>query len=1601
MTEQRTGEIAQSYELREGGADLRSLLTLCRPEMRELCTGPEPGDWLEYIYAFLLEKIYPERVKVSERSAREKAVSFYLEVLEEVFERERAELAFDPYRDFRLVGSGGRPVSETAREYEHLREVFNNGHLYAFLRIARTVTPFDTLGHVAGVHHVAMSMALQLERTKTKVDLPMVSGASMIHDIGKFGCRVAEAGRVPYLHYYYTYQFAEKYGMRRIGSLAANHSVWDLELEYLPVESQLLIYADFRVKSIQGKDGGEENHIYTLREAYDVILNKLDNVDEEKRRRYGRVYARLRDFEDYMVSLGCSTDPADWLLTGISEEAPVPVKMNACSLMKPQEVMNTFRHLAISTGLDVMYQLNEERFIGLLESIRSEKDWRHIRAYLTVIDEYSAYLKQAQKEVVLSFLYDMLSHRDGDIRRHAAGTAGRLIARYDVRFTKDTPEGEKQPEIGGKMSEVWRNFLHHMLFPGPMLPEQHRRWIGYAMKTVLRTLLDSVDDAREILQIYTEYYKSVRWDTLTCFFLLNCASEVPLERCNDTQRRLILQFARNFANSDSDENRAAALLFMAHYMEENKPGTVQDMDLNWIDQLSADDEEDPVSICYLVNHLKRLLHPDTVPKKRFSESLLYLENQRSEKPWIFKNIHLKMLRESCFEAKEAGEERDNYQYANHLLNLLQFTDRVVNKIQAGEDLVRAVDLLEVTQKYEIVLELIRAVEMGEYAVSKYIPPCLGRIFLTMPAQEGRMLLSRFHRMVDSANTRVVIVALETMGIILVNLPRERSRMDAAYYEELESSVEGMICCGIAHFRMEVSEEALYAFGHGVFGSKELSLADKKQYFRRLGRRILSFKDWEDEDLYDYYDAAALNHIYQFLIECEEDTESMADETAAKEEALPVAFFPGTFDPFSLGHKAIVDEIASMGFEVYLSTDEFSWSKRTQPFKVRQKIVAMSIADLADVYLFPESIPINIANPKDLMMLKEVFAGREVYMVAGSDVVENASAYRAPETPNSIHTFPHILFTRNTDQDDMEQRSAGDRISAQVLYLKLPAYYETMSSTKIRENVSTSKDIANLVEIRVQNYIYDRNLYSMEPLYKKAARSRVVDTEFYRTITEDLAQELGAEGFLPKAPFKQRDKVAVIRDEEKKICGAVYYHSVGVSDLFDECGDIGLTAKLRKKVSGKIIMITGLFGSKDAFMDNRITVLNEMLTKCQEDGCSYAVSLNREEEPENIETEENSAASAVPLTAEQILTLFGFISPEGMGGCYMVNLCSPMVLFFDTESFLKEPFAESDVIRSRIWRRHLRLCREAAGLYPGNLLLCFESDVMNYRLATHIMEGNPWPEVSYTKRKLARKMCVPFGKILKGVLIPGCVTKDLNTEKLYDADLEGFEIREFPQYLPISVQIRTIRSFDRPILLVDDIYHKGFRMAAIGKHLQQEQVQIDRLVVGVMSGQGNDLAHERNLTVDPVYFIPNMRSWLIESDLYPFIGGDGVQGWEEDGSYQPTLRSINPILPYEMPNFMRDVPKAKLYQLSRVCIENARDIYLTVEREYQKKYGRKLTMERISEVSAEPRNPDSTIINTETLGKSPSELLNRELQKLHRLRHLRQDQAESQVVFRTR
>ena len=1579
--------LASSFPIGREGADLTTVPGPLRQKLKELCGESFPDDWNvwnESVCEWLLEDFYPGRHACSPAPEWREAAVFYLDVLNALFDREETLLGKDRTRSLVFLDAREAQGCESSAEYLRLLKILRERYLYAFMRLHRLVTGHKTIGHISGVSYISALLAKQLLRTDVKVDPALVSGAAILHDIGKYGCRKEEADRVAYLHYFYTYEFAQRMNLGKIGSVASAHSVWDLELENLSVESLILIYADFRVKSVKNEDGSERVCFWSLKDSYDIILGKLDNVDEKKRRRYAKVYAKLKDFEDYLVSLGVSTD----LESGFRKPAPG----TPYSLMGTEEMVQAFKFLAISQNLKVMYTTGHDvSFISLLEDIRGEKDWRHVRAFLTVLEEYSGYLSQEQKVVILDFLYEMLSHQDGDIRRQSARIAAKVMAGFDITFRKELPEDTAAPRIGRRMVDVWSSFFHRMLFPSHMMTEQHRRWIGYSMKSVVRCLLSMCEGAkrRDVLSVILEHYKSSRWEGLTRFLLLDCLSEIPYSLCSASQKKLLFRFARSFLDSDNLEIRVCALRFLVVWLRQ---GCARDEEMLTVARSLEAADEDPVCVRYLTAQIHELVFGRKEPFSHDAK-LLYIENQRSEIPWIYKLVNLEILQQEMLAEQDLLKV---YQYASHLLNLLQFSTRVTNKLQAGENLVEIMQRLSQAQRYEIVLELVRALAMGQYSVAKYIPQFMGRIYIIMTQEERLALLEQFHELYGNPSTAVPILTLETVSVILQHLPA------SGFPEDEKHTLEGMLFSGTVHYNDEVAREAFYFLGEGLFGSRQLTMEQKKDYFTAMARKILTFILWDRENLLWYYNAASLNHIYRFISDY-----LMDHRTIAFQERKKIAFFPGTFDPFSLGHKAIVREIASMGFHVFLAVDEFSWSKKTQPYRIRRKIMVMSVADLNNVFLFPVEIPVNLACPDDLKRLRACFPDEEVYIVAGSDVVEHASAYRAECTPDSIHTFPHIIFARNTegsgDTFAAPAQSSG-RLRSEVLLLKLPAYLENMSSTRIRRNVSDNKDIADLVESVVQNYIYDLGLYTMDPIYKRAARTRPVDTFFTDRPDAKLLEELQASfGLLPEdvcGPDPGRSHCVCLRNEhsavseyrshevplitsgktssdqtpshaEKStpntICGAVLYHDLGSSELMASCSDIDLAAKLRDRLCGRTCVITQIQGQSGPARDERFTALTEMLAHCHEAGYSYAVCFHGKE-------------------YEKLLCSVGFLPAEELPDCYIVDMRHPLVLFFDTPSFIKDPFLEDPEIRMVLWKCNQRLRKAVAGLFPGQLVLCFDSEVLNHRLIRMIVQNNPIPEVQYTSKTLGSRICVPYGKILKGVLVPNCVTKDLNTEKLYDIDMERFEIREFPQYAPLSIQIRTIKSFMRPVILVDDLYHKGYRLDAVRKVMKREQVKLDRLIVGVRSGRGDDLAKLSGEPIKSVYFVPNMRSWLIESDLYPFIGGDGIRV-KEQAYFSPSLPSVNSILPYQFPSFMKGASMEAFYRMSGICLENARNIFLVLEKLYQKKYRRKLTMSRIGEVLAEPRHPDTCILYASVIQESPTVLLEREMQKLRRLKHL--------------
>ena len=452
------------------------ILEFCRVDMEKLSNEPEEG-WLSFAYKYSTHILYPDADFAVSAAPYAPSALYFLNVLQYFFDEERKVLPFDPYDDFRFLTEEEYAGFERAGEYAHFIREFRDQYIYEMMRLNREATPFETLGHIAGVHYVAMAVAQGLYKAGVPIDLALASGAAAGHDLGKFGCKPDE--RVPYLHYFYTNQWFTAYNMEGIGHIAANHSTWDLEPENLSAESLTLIYADFRVKQSRGNDGA--TMVSTLDEAFQVILDKLDNVDDTKLRRYRFVYARLHDFEDYMKSLGVDTE--------LSGRPGRPVSMPDIALRDAGQVVQSLVFLGVRHNIDVMNQLGEERRFGnMLEAARSEKNWKNVRAYMNIIQEYFTYTNDLQKIQTLSFLYELLMHREGDIRRKAAEMMGSIIARFNAGYKKERPAD--MPDVAEqKVLALWEDYLKKIICPDHKLTTQQKTRIAYTLKLALSGVL--------------------------------------------------------------------------------------------------------------------------------------------------------------------------------------------------------------------------------------------------------------------------------------------------------------------------------------------------------------------------------------------------------------------------------------------------------------------------------------------------------------------------------------------------------------------------------------------------------------------------------------------------------------------------------------------------------------------------------------------------------------------------------------------------------------------------------------------------------------------------------------------------------------------------------------------------------------------------------------------------------------------------------------------------------------------------------------------------------------------------------------------------------
>lgn len=271
----------------------------------------------------------------------------------------------------------------------------------------------------------------------------------------------------------------------------------------------------------------------------------------------------------------------------------------------------------------------------------------------------------------------------------------------------------------------------------------------------------------------------------------------------------------------------------------------------------------------------------------------------------------------------------------------------------------------------------------------------------------------------------------------------------------------------------------------------------------------------------------------------------------------------------------------------------------------------------------------------------------------------------------------------------------------------------------------------------------------------------------------------------------------------------------------------------------------------------------------------------------------------------------------------------------------------------------------------------------HKIIHKVAEINGVSIVEDKKKRRGPYMSVPFGKALSDVLVPNTVTKSLHIDKYFDRWVKSFTIAESHHYSPVENQVKTIKSFNRPVILIDDLLHKGHRMRMLTPYLQKNGVAIKKVLVGVMTGQAMDMMAEKHIQAEGAYFLPTLELWLNERDCYPFIGGDSIDNAHNYSGYDSNP-AVNLVLPYVNPQFIchGDVQANYLYSLT--CLQNAAQIMHTLQKVYQETYEKRLTLKRLGEVVTYPRIPDIDIGVKFDENMDPTRFIENDIERLVRL-----------------
>ncbi|MFZ5787523.1 MAG: hypothetical protein ACOY3Y_13865, partial [Acidobacteriota bacterium] len=907
---------------------------------------PDLESWRQALYLESRRKLFPSRFPEPDEATREVA-SYFFPLAHAVLLEQRASgrdgiaerLAFAP-----LVEREVAPWPSADEYRRALRHIEHEGMLVAYA-MAQQWLGFSIADHILGVTSLALWVGRQMAGS-IPVDLPLLHGASIGHDIGKFGCIGDEERRIPRLHYYYTHVWYKTRGLPGLGHIATNHSCWDLEQVRLPIETLLLIYADFRVKDSTRVYGVKRMSIISLKDAFAEIRDKLENLDEAKLRRYEAVYRKLRDLEDYALALGVQLDPPGFgtlqpprpkLPKGLSVTDVMAGRQrpDVVSLVRGPQVATVARFFTTAHNIGVMERLRDLPALRhLLEEARSFEGWRDLRTYLGVLGEYAPALSMEQKELALEFFFDLLGHGDDDIRYHAANRIGDLLALGEDFWRKDLPEGVAAEgddwvltQLDKVMALLERAGTEAEEDMGPT------ETVLYAIPIVVRRLVSRArgrirDDALDRILARLEARVGDDRPLVALYACECCEVLAPHARPSDHERMAALAEAR--ARHATVNARLMAWRALLALARERQDAAVRQSARTAVRRLVGTLAEDAlVAELFLLEELSTALDlpeaaarcSEALGQRRDAIQTVMLRNLKSRVGWVEKKVNCDYLVAVALSGVARSTDSGAYfanEVAGHLANLLKVSRVEGTRFHAGRSLLRLLPALTVTQRNDLAVELLRALQLDAESVTRYIPRFLGSVVASLPDQEFLEILDDVEADLRRGNEPLQRLLLQTADWILLSLGEERleggvmRRLAGMFLGALAETRSSTVHEGYAEIAM-VLERLAYD------GTRDRRLP---LFLQLVTKKLLTLVTHRPADRGRFFlIASALNHL------------DRAIERERRRLRLParptVALVPGTFDPFTLAHAEVVSRLLSHADEVLIQVDDYSWNKHAQ------------------------------------------------------------------------------------------------------------------------------------------------------------------------------------------------------------------------------------------------------------------------------------------------------------------------------------------------------------------------------------------------------------------------------------------------------------------------------------------------------------------------------------------------------------------------------------------------------------------------------------------------------------------------------------------------